>query len=140
MNSSRTAVFFAIALIPRARGQDSSHEEHLKQTSGDAEMKKRGDVAMGFYQEKVSHRFRLSSTGGIIEVRAIHNGDAQTRQQIRNHLRTIAQEFAEGVFASPIATHAEVPPGVPLMRERKAQITYSYKKTADGAEVVINTV
>ncbi|PYT29455.1 MAG: hypothetical protein DMG57_11610 [Acidobacteria bacterium] len=83
-------------------------------------MKKRGNVAMGFDQDKVSHHFHLTSTGRIIEVAVNQNADAETRKQIRDHLRTISQEFADGVFTSPIATHAEVPPGVSLMRDRKA--------------------
>ena len=46
---------------------------------------------------------------------------------------------ADGVFTSPIVTHAEVPPGVLLMRERKSRIRYSYEETSDGARVVIGT-
>ncbi len=116
-----------------------SHEEHLKQMSRADEMKKRGDVAMGFDQDKVSHHFQLTRAGGVIDVGANQNTDAETRQQIRDHLQTISQEFAIGVFTSPIATHAEVPPGVPVLRERKALISYAYQETPNGAQVIIST-
>jgi len=116
-----------------------SHEEHMKQMSKDAQMKRRGDAAMGFDQDKVSHHFHLTQTGGSIEVSANHSADPAARKQIRDHLRTISQEFADGVFTSPIATHAEVPPGVQVMRERKSQIKYAYEETPDGARVIIVT-
>jgi hypothetical protein len=116
-----------------------SHEEHMKQMSKDAEMKRRGDAAMGFDQDKVSHHFHLTQTGGSIEVRTNQSADLDSRKQIRDHLRTISREFADGVFTSPIATHAEMPPGVTVMRERKARIKYTYEETPDGARVIIGT-
>lgn len=116
-----------------------SHEEHLKQMSRDSAMKKRGNLVMGFDQEKVSHHFRLTRTGGSIEVGVNQSGDELTRKQIRDHLRTISQEFADGIFTNPIATHAEAPPGVPVLRERKARIAYAYEETHGGARVNIST-
>ena len=147
MNSSFASftVLSVAALVPLAFGQHPSmpsgmsHEDHLKQMSQDAEMKKRGNGAMGFDQDKVGHHFHLTQTGGIIEVGVNQDTDAESRKQIRDHLRTISKEFAEGVFTSPIATHAEMPPGVPVMRERKARITYAYEETPDGARVLIST-
>src|SRR5947208_12427483 len=104
-------------LAPLAAGQDHpgmppgmSHDEHMKL------MKKRGDAAMGFDQAKVTHHFYLTRTGGSIEVRANDRVDAESRQQIREHLTAISQEFKNGIFTSPIATHAEVPPGVRIMQ------------------------
>jgi hypothetical protein len=79
------------AFVPLAFGQHPpmppgmSHEEHMKQMSQDAEMKKRGSVAMGFDQDRVSHHFHLTSTGGIIEVGVNQDTDAETRKQIRDH-------------------------------------------------------
>jgi hypothetical protein len=116
-----------------------SHEEHMKQMSKDAEMKKRGDSAMGFDQDKVSDHFRLTPTGGSIEVQVNQSADVDSLKQIRDHLRTISQQFADGVFDGPIATHAEAPPGVPVMRERKLRIKYAYEEAPDGARVIIVT-
>lgn len=110
-----------------------SHEEHTKQMSKDAEMKKRGDAAMGFDQDKVSHHFYLTKTGGIIDVRVNQSADADSRKQNRDHLRMISQQFGDGVFTSPIATHAEVPPGVPVMRERKSRIKYAYEESGSSS-------
>jgi hypothetical protein len=63
--------------------------------------------------------------------------DTTTRSQIRDHLKMIAKDFANGVFASPVATHAKVPPGVTGLREKKTEITYSYEEIPDGARIVI---
>jgi hypothetical protein len=127
------------ALVPPAGAQRESmppgmsHQEHM------AEMNKRGTLAMGFDQKKATHHFQLTGTGGSIEVAANRPGDAIVRQQIREHLKTISQDFANGVFASPIATHAEAPPGVSVMRERKTLISYGYEETSNGARVIIST-
>jgi hypothetical protein len=110
-----------------------SHEEHVRQ------MKQRGNRAMGFDQDKASHHFRLTPGGGIIEVTAKDSGDETSRKQIRDHLRTIAREFAAGIFTSPIFTHAEVPPGVSVLQERKAALRYSYQELLNGARVVIDS-
>ena len=147
---SRPAAILAIlsimGTVSTASGQDHpamppgmSHEEHMRQMIKDTAVKKRGDAAMGFDQAKVTHHFYLTQTGGSIEVRANDSVDADSRQQIRDHLRIISREFAGGVFTSPIATHAEVPPGVPVMRERKSRIKYEYEETPDGARVIIAT-
>jgi hypothetical protein len=140
------AILSITAIVPPASGQDHpsmppgmSHEEHMKQMSKDAEMKKQGDAAMGFDQNKISHHFHLTKTGGSIEVSVNQSGDTDSRKQVRDHLRTISEEFSNGVFTSPIATHAEVPPGVPVMRERKSWISYAYEEAPNGARVIIGT-
>lgn len=107
-----------------------SHEEHMKQMAKEA---------MGFDQDKVIHHFKLLRSGGIIEVSAKDTQDETTRRQIRDHLTTVAKEFAEGEFKAPVATHAEVPPGVPEMRSRKDRIQYRYEETSNGGQVVIAT-
>ncbi|MEO8126401.1 MAG: hypothetical protein ABJF23_17565 [Bryobacteraceae bacterium] len=117
----------------------TSHEEHMKQMSRNADMKKRGDAAMGFDQEKVRHHFLLTKQGGMIEVAANERADSETRKQIRAHLQLITRDFTQGLFSSPMQTHAEVPPGVPVLRDRKDQIKYKYEETPNGARVVIAT-
>jgi len=145
-NSSLAILTLTLALCtPLTAAQHQSmppgmtHEEHLKQMSQESGMKKRGDLAMGFDQQKVTHHFHLTRTGGRIEVAVNQDTDDTTRKQIRDHLKTISRQFADGVFTSPIATHAEVPPGVPVLRDRRARITYGYEETPEGARVIIGT-
>jgi hypothetical protein len=116
-----------------------SHEEHLKEMQKDAALKKRGAEAMGFDQDATVHHFRLSPTGGAIEVEVVRPPDEANRTAIRVHLRQIADEFARGEFGKPLATHGEVPPGVAGMQQRRSSIAYRYEETPLGARVVIET-
>jgi hypothetical protein len=116
-----------------------SHEEHLKEMQKDEALKKRGALAMGFDQDAATHHFRLSATGGAIEVVANNRADAQTIAAIRGHLRTIATEFAAGQFEKPVQTHAEVPPGVAQMRSNRDKIAYRYDDLPLGGVVRLET-
>lgn len=111
----------------------AAHEDHL------AGVNARGDHAMGFSHAKTTHRFRLFPDGGAIEVSANDAADAESRDQIRSHLRTIAKAFSDGDFDIPGAVHGRVPPGVPTMQRRRSEITYRYADTERGAMVRITT-
>jgi hypothetical protein len=116
-----------------------SHEEHRKEMDRDAALNKRGADAMGFDQDATVHHFRLAATGGSIEVEVRRADDDAQREQIRTHLRQIVDDFAQGDFGKPLATHAEVPPGVAGMQAHRAAITYRYEETPLGARVRIET-
>lgn len=98
-----------------------------------------GDTAMGFSHLKTTHRFRLFVDGGAIEVSANDAADAESREQIRSHLREIARAFSRGRFDTPKAVHGRVPPGVPTMERHAADIAYRYEPTASGGRVRITT-
>jgi hypothetical protein len=144
----RALAFIAIVITSfagRANAQHPAmppgmtHEQHLEQLKKNAELKKRGAQAMGFDQNKTTHHFRLTSSGGAIEVSANDAADAASREQIRTHLKQIAAEFTGGAFDAPFATHGEVPPGVPTMQQWKQAIAYAYEDTLDGGRVRITT-
>jgi hypothetical protein len=115
------------------------HEEHLAQMKRDAEMKQRGAEAMGFDQDTTTHHFRLTGTGGVIEVSVNDVGDTAGCDQIRGHLTEVAAEFANGNFERPSMTHAEVPPGVETMKRLTGRIRYSFEATPRGGLVRIAT-
>src|SRR5262245_5823575 len=96
-----------------------SHEEHLKQMQKDEALKKRGAEAMGFDQDATTHHFKPAPTGGSIEVTVKNEKDAPMIAAVRSHLRSIAADFARGDFDKPFATHGEVPPGVPVMKNNR---------------------
>lgn len=102
-------------------------------------MNERGDQGMGFSQEKTTHHFYLTKTGGVIQVEANDPKDSVSRDQIRQHLKHIAMMFAEGNFDIPMFVHDLVPPGVPVMKQLKAEIKYQYEETEKGARVRIST-
>jgi len=105
----------------------------------DAELKRRGEAAMGFDQDKTTHHFRTSASGGSIEVDVRDPKDTASLARVRAHLQEIATAFATGDFASPMQTHAEVPPGVPVMERLKSAIVYTYAETSHGGAVRIRT-
>jgi hypothetical protein len=116
-----------------------SHEEHLKQMQKDEALKKRGAEAMGFDQDATTHHFRLSATGGSIEVTARDEADRATVDAIRAHLRSIAGEFATGRFDKPLQTHGEVPPGADDMQKLREKIAYRFDELPGGGAVRIET-
>src|SRR4249919_3082878 len=93
--------FFAVAIPAVACGQsvtscpmhdpsDKSAEQHA------AAVISRGDHAMGFSHERSAHHFRILPSGGAIEVDANDAVDMVTRDEIRSHLKHIAEMFASG--------------------------------------------
>ena len=116
-----------------------SHEEHRREMDKDAALKKRGADAMGFDQDATVHHFRLSATGGSIEVDVRRAADDAQRAQIRAHLQQLAGDFAQGDFGRPATTHAEVPPGVAGMQAHRDAISYRYEERPLGARVLIET-
>ena len=116
------------------------HKEQLnKLHQHQAGVEKHGDEAMGFPQDKTTHHFRLYADGGAIEVTAKDEKDATNLQAIRSHLAHIAGLFSNGDFAIPMFIHDQVPPGVPVMKEKRAVISYQYEELAGGARVRIKT-
>lgn len=116
-----------------------SHEEHLRQMEKDEALKKRGADAMGFDQNGTTHHFKLSTTGGSIEVTVKNRNDATVVAAVRDHLRSIASDFGQGNFAKPFATHGEVPPGVTAMQRNNQAISYRYEDLEGGGVVRIDT-
>jgi hypothetical protein len=110
-----------------------SHDQHH------ADVNKRGDQVMGFDHAKTTHHFLLRPDGGVIQVETNDPKDTASRDEIRQHLRHIAQLFANGDFTAPMLIHAQTPPGVPVMKQLKANIKYWFEETARGGRVRITT-
>src|SRR6202030_1704327 len=100
-------------------------------------MNSRGDHVMGFDQNKTTHHFTLTKTGGVIQVQANDSSDTASRDHIRMHLQHISKAFAAGDFTDPHEVHAEVRPGVPLMKDRKDKISYRFESIANGGRELI---
>jgi hypothetical protein len=100
---------------------------------------KRGAHVMGFDQTTTTHHFRLSRTGGAIEVTANDAADTTAIAQIQKHLQHIAGMFTEGNFSAPMLIHAQEPPGVAEMKRAAAAITYKYEPLPRGGRVQLHT-
>jgi hypothetical protein len=110
-----------------------THEEHMKQ------LNERGAAAMGFDQNTTQHTFTATPEGGSIAVNVKDAADVKTRDQIRGHLKEIADAFAKGDFSKPFQTHGEIPPGVPVMAGKKDAISYTYSGAPNGGSIRIRT-
>jgi hypothetical protein len=110
--------------------QDPSHHDAVTA---------RGDHAMGFSHETTTHHFRLSKSGGDIDVSANDPKDSATRDQIRMHLSHIVKRFSAGDFNVPMFIHDTTPPGAPAMAKRRSQIRYLYRDTPGGASIQITS-
>jgi len=116
------------------------HKEHMKEASQhQADVEKHGDEAMGFPHDKTTHRFRLYSNGGAIEVTVNDTKDSETLQATRSHMTNIVTMFSNGEFSIPMFVHDQVPPGVPVMKEKRAEIYYSFEELPAGSRVRIKT-
>lgn len=136
-----TAVLFVVraAAAQHPMPPGMTHEQHLAQMKKDAELKRRGDLSMGFDQNRTTHHFRLAEQGGTIEISTNDFGDDTSRSQIRAHLQEIARAFGQGNFQKPFMTHHETAPGVPTMQRLKESIAYAYEEREHGALLRITT-
>jgi hypothetical protein len=99
----------------------------------------RGEQAMGFDQGRTTHHFLLEESGGTILVTARNPRDEESVTGIRRHLERIRTAFASGDFALPLFIHATEPPGVPVLKARRAYLTYRYEDADSGGRLVIST-
>jgi hypothetical protein len=130
-NVCAITIYILLCLLPRATVASPQHD--------DASLNSRGDHVMGFGHDKTTHHFELTKTGGVIQVQAKDATDSDSRDQIRVHLQHISKSFAAGDFKDPMDVHAEEPPGVPVMKKLKSNITYRYESIDRGGRVLIQT-
>jgi len=96
-------------------------------------MFQRGNIAMGFEQEKITHKFIPTETGGEIIIMPINASDSNTLNQIREHIIDIQNDFSKGNFTKPFFIHAEQVPGTKTMNEKKDLIQYDIRQANNGS-------
>jgi hypothetical protein len=102
-------------------------------------MIERGNIAMGFNQNKIIHHFIATPTGGEIMIVALKSSDNDTTKQIKNHVLDIQREFSKGNFTKPFFIHAQQVPGTKMMTEKKDLIKYGIKQTSNGSALLITS-
>jgi hypothetical protein len=136
-----TAAALPASLAAQHNHDHAAHAQHAHPTTQDsafAALQARGHRAMGVDQYTSTHRFDALADGGRIELQR-DSDDAEGIATIRAHLRTIADAFSRGDFATPAFVHAERVPGTEVMAARRAQIRYLYRDLPRGGEVRIVT-
>jgi hypothetical protein len=127
------------AACPHHAGHAGSAPDHAASAPRHAGVAERGDAEMGFDHRKTTHHFRLTASGGVIEVTANDAGDTASRDAIRAHLTALAASLANGDFETPRRIHDRVPPGAPVLRRKSSAIVYAYRELPAGAEVALET-
>lgn len=112
------------------------HDQH---SAHKAVVESHGDQTMGFSHEKTTHRFRMLSDGGVIEVITKDSSDRANTSAIRSHLAHIATMFGNGDFSAPMFIHDGVPPGVTTMKLMKSAIHYTFEEMPTGGRVRIKS-
>ena len=115
--------------------QDMDCPMHKQQ----ADVEKHADEAMGFPQDTTTHHFRLLPDGGAIEVTVNDSKDTKDLHAIRSHLAHIVTMFSDGDFSMPMFVHSKIPPGTTEMKERQADISYTFEELATGGRVRVST-
>jgi hypothetical protein len=137
----KTLVIFALFCGLQLAAQDMKSCPMHKDTKSDhqANIEKHGDEAMGFPHDKTTHHFRLLPDGGAIEVTVNDAKDVENLRMIRMHLKHITAMFSNGDFSIPMFVHGEIPPGTTEMKDRRADIAYTFEELPAGGSVRIAT-
>jgi hypothetical protein len=120
----------------------SNESNHTRQSATDMTMMKmmeRGDIAMGFNQNKITHHFVATPDGGKIMITALNGSDKRTIDEIKNHTLDIQKEFSEGNFTKPFFIHAQEVPGTKVMSEKKDLIKYNIRNLNNGSSLQLTT-
>jgi hypothetical protein len=125
--------------VSAAAREDQHHMMMTNNNTMSMSMMERGNMAMGFNQNKIRHNFESSPTGGKIVITALHNNDTETIKQIRHHTMDIQREFSQGNFTKPFFIHAQRVPGAKVMSEKKDLIKYSVLDIKNGSALVLTT-
>ncbi len=105
-----------------------------------AEVESRGSTVMPFDQERTTHVFRATPTGGVQQVVAKQADDTQQIRLIRAHLRKEARRFSAGNFADPMAIHGMKMPGIATLRRGFDRIDVRYSAMRSGARITYRAV
>ena len=103
------------------------------------DMMQRGEMAMGFDQNKIKHAFIVTTTGGEIRISALDENDVHTIHAIRTHVKEIQHDFSQGDFNKPFFIHDQTVPGTQIMAEKKDLINFSISDIEHGGALTLTT-
>lgn len=101
-----------------------------------AEVAKQGAEVMPFNLQDTTHVFIKTPSGGIQRVIAKSRTNTQQIALVREHLRAIRAQFANGDFSGPTHVHGEAMPGLhELKAAAPGQIDVQYRDVEAGGEL-----
>lgn len=121
----------AIAASLSAHGADANRQ---------ADVARRGADVMPFSLAATQHMFTKTPDGGVQRVVARRASDAPQVKLVRQHLREISKDFAQGRFDAPEHIHGHEMPGLAALRSAKpGEIRIAYRDVPAGAELTYRT-
>ena len=103
------------------------------------DMMERGEMVMGFDQNKIKHNFVETPNGGEIRISALDVSDVHTIHAIRTHVKEIQNDFSQGNFNKPFLIHNQIVPGTQIMAEKKDLMIFSVSDTEHGGVLILTT-
>ena len=104
-----------------------------------ARVAERGATVMPFDQDRTTHIFRATETGGVQRVVADDADASRQVRLIRAHLREEADRFSAGDFTDPMAIHGAQMPGIRALRSGADRIGVEYSSIPRGAQLTYAT-
>jgi len=129
----KTALTLSLLALAACSGESAKDKNDF------AAMQARGEHVMGVDQYTSAHVFEDLPDGGRVVLDRDDPSDTAGIETIRAHMRDIQAAFRAGDFTKPFAVHAQVVPGMDVMRARRTAITYDVHDRPRGGEVRMTT-
>lgn len=94
---------------------------------------------MPFYMSKTLHIFKMTESGGVMQVVARDPSESDQVALIQKHLKHEAGTFQLGDYSDPARLHGADMPGLKELRTAASGIRISYTKLSAGAEITFET-
>lgn len=105
-----------------------------------SEVAQRSSEVMPFSLRATMHIFSKTSDGGTQRVVAKNRSDNTQVSLIREHLRSIEEQFRNGDFSAPSQVHGDEMPGLAQLKAAKpGQISIAYKDVDAGGQLTFRT-
>jgi hypothetical protein len=127
------------SLSPHSTNETHNVNQSSMYMTNITKMMERGNIAMGFNQNKIAHQFAVTPNGGNITITSLNSNETQTINQIKTHIMDIQKDFSEGNFTKPFFIHAQEVPGTDVMTEKKDLIKYNILELRNGSSLVLTT-
>ena len=138
MSTPRRLIVWSAAVVVLATLSACSSGS-VSTASRQAQVEARGATVMPFDQQRTTHVFHSTSTGGVQSVVAKDRADLKQIVLVRAHLRKEASRFAVGDFTDPMAIHGMKMPGLDTLRHGAGRVRVAYSTIARGAQISYTT-
>ena len=123
-----------VVVVVRTRSNDSARSPLATRQ---AQVEANGQRVMPFDQNRTTHRFTKTATGGVEKVSANDPADTGQATLVQSHLEHEQQLFSKGDFSDPMAIHGMAMPGIDDLRQGAidGNLKVGYEVLPSGAQL-----